>query len=189
MSQELISSADWLKYSGDGTFTETQNGIVLSGSLVWIRTSFISLPRATNMIYEYDFDISVTANDQVYIQIERFNANKESIANNAATNCISGYKPTADVSNVRYKGTIDIATFDSPAQDTAFIRVRMCGGYNNTTGTFIIHSWSLKAINNNRQGISVQKNGILIADSFRENYGVASFNKSGLVEGQHLYEY
>ena len=141
------------------------------------------------MIYEYDFDISVTANDQVYIQIERFNANKGTISNGAATNCVSGYKPTTDVSHVRYKGTIDIATFDSPAQDTAFIRVRACNGYNSTSGTFIIHSWSLKAVNGDRQGISVSKNGILLADSFRENYGIASFNKSGLVEGQHIYEY
>lgn len=192
MSQELISSVDWFKSSGPGTLEKTINGLVISGGTgaTWIYTTdYIPLPRATGMIYEYDFDVSVTANDQVYIQIERFNADKGTISNSAATNCIGGYKPTADVSHVRYKGTIALATFGDPAQDTAFIRVRACNGYNNTTGTFIVHSWSLKAINNNRQGISVQKNGILIADSFRENYGVASFNKSGLVEGQHLYEY
>lgn len=191
MSQELIASTDWFKSSGSGTFEKTVDGLIIDGGTTWIYTTdYIPLPIGNNIIYEYDFDISVTANNQVYIQIERFNANKGSISNNAATNCVGGYKPTTNISHARYKGTIALATFDSPAQVTSYIRVRACTGYNGTTGTHIIHSWSLRATaNGNVKTASIQKNGQLITDHFRENTINASFGKDGFVYSNNFYEY
>lgn len=74
------------------------------------------------------------------------------------------------------------------------IRARIGCGYQSTTGTFIIHSWSLKPIvsQSGQTLISnplVQKNGQIIGDNFRENYTNAAFYKDGLIEGQHFYEY
>lgn len=190
MSQELLTNVNWIQRSGTGTYVKTSDGITLNGGLIWVVASdFIPLPTGNNIIYEYDFDVSVTANNTIYIQIERYNINKGTISNNAATNCISAYKPTTDTSHARFKGTISLATFDNPAQNTAFIKIRTCNGYNSTTGTYTLHSWSLKAINNDRQNISTNKNGQLLSDSLRENYNNVSFNKSGLIEGQHIYEY
>ena len=189
MSQELLAGQDWVKASGTATFTKSADGLKLEGGLGWIYTDFISLPNSSGTTYEYDFDISVTANDQVYIQIERFNSAKGSISNNAATNCVSGYKPAADVSHVRYKGTIALATFDSPAQNTAFIKVRICNGYNSTTGTHIIHNWSLKAVSGTRQNPSINKLGQMVTDHYREHTNVASFGKDGVIYGQEFYEY
>ena len=192
MSKELLTT-DWYKNSGSGTFTTSNDGLKIeTTNATWIYTrEYISLPVGNGITYEYDFDVSVTANNQVYIQIERFNADKGTISNNAATNCIGGYKPTTDVSHVRYKGTIALATFgNDPIQNTAFIRVRACGGYSNTSGTFIIHSWSLRTITNGtRQTASINKQGQMITDYYRENFLNASFDKDGFIEGQQLYEY
>ena len=190
MNQELIQMSDWYKTSGSGTFEKTANGLVITGGTTWIYTTdYIPLPTGSNITYEYDFDISVTANNQVYIQIERFNVNKGTISNNAATNCVGGYKPTSDVNHVRYKGTISLATFDNPAQTTAYIRVRACTGYSGTTGTHIIHSWSLRAISDTTKTPSIQKNGELITEHLREHYTDASFGKDGFVYGNNFYEY
>ena len=191
MSQELLLT-DWSKSSGTGTFEKSPNGeLILSGNLVWIYTDYIALPTGTGYTYLYDFDISITANNQVYIQVERFDANKGTISNNAATNIVSGFKPTDDISHKIYKGSIDIGTFNN-GTTTAFIRVRMCSGYNSTTGTHIIHNWSLRAVqNNNIQNVSIKKNGQMITDYFKEKINItnAAFNKNGFVESEHLYEY
>lgn len=188
MSQELLTT-DWSKRSGS-TLTKDSNGLTISGSgTTWIETDFIPLPTGSGITYEYDFDISVTANDQVYIQIERYNASKGTISNNAATNCVSGYKPTVDVHHVRYKGTIGLATFDSPAQTTAYIKVRACNGYSGTSGTHIIHSWSLRAVSGTNQNVSITKQGQALCDHFREHDNNAAFGKDGFIYGNNLYEY
>lgn len=188
MSQELLLT-DWRKDSGSGTFDKSTGELVLSGGLVWIYTDYIALPTGNGYTYQYDFDISVTANDQVYIQIERFDINKSSISNNAATNIVGGFKPTADTNHKIYRGNIDIGTFNSGTV-TGFIRVRICNGYSSTTGTHTIHNWSLRTVNNNITNPKVQQNGIVISDYFKEKTaGNASFNKNGFIEGRQIYEY
>ena len=187
MNKELLTT-DWTLTSGTATFSKTAEGLKLEGGLGWIHTDFIPLPTGTGITYEYDIEISLTANDQIYFQIERFDSDKGSISNNAATNCISGYKPTADVEHVRYIGTIDLATFNGGTA-TAFIKARACNGYSSTSGTLVINNWSLKAVAATRANPSITKNGQLKVEQSRENYLNASFNKNGLIEGQHLYEY
>jgi len=56
--------SDWYKTSGSGTFEKTANGLVITGGTTWIYTTdYIPLPTGSNITYEYDFDISVTANN------------------------------------------------------------------------------------------------------------------------------
>lgn len=189
MSQELLITG-WTA-PNIGTVTYSNDGITMINSTTasqWIYSDYIPLPHGTNMTYESDFNISVSPNNQVYIQIERFNSNKGSISNNAADTLVS-YKPTATASYVQYKSTRNIATFDSPAQDTAYIRVRMCSGYQATTGIMVVHSWSLKAINGNNQSISITKQGQLLNDHSTERNGITSFGKTGNLYTNTIYEY
>ena len=190
MSQELLicnftdsANTNYWEYNTDGLYMKTK------GSAVWLYTPYIELPPATT--YEYDFIVSIEANNQVYIQIERFNASKGSISNNAATNCIGGVKPSSTLLYTRYKGTIALATFGSgdSIQNTKYIRVRIGNNYNNTSGYFKIHTWSLRAINNDITSQQVKKTGQLITDHFRESYDNAAFSKNGFVDGGQFYEY
>ncbi len=187
MSQELLLT-DWTQNSGTGTFDKSSGELVLSGGLAWIYTDYIELPTGTGITYKYDFDISVTANNQVFIQIERFDADKNSISNNAAVNIVKGYKPTSNASHQRYVGNIDIATFNN-GTTTAYIRCRICNGYNSTTGTHIVHNWSLRAMLGTTQTPLIDKNGLMLADYFKEKYGQAGFVKTGFAEGGNFYEY
>lgn len=183
MSQELLLT-DWWKESGSGTFDKIAGELVLSGGLVWIYTDYIPLPTGTGYIYKFDFDISVTANNQVYIQVERFDANKGTISNNAATSIVGGFKPTVDTNHKINKGSINIGTFNN-GTTTAFIRVRICNGYNSTTGTHIIHNWSLRAVCDDETQPSIKKSGIIVADHFKEKTGgTASITETGFVEGR-----
>lgn len=189
MSQELLTTG-WTA-PNVGTVTYSSDGITMINSTTasqWIYTDFIPLPHATGMTYETDFDISVSPNNQIYIQIERFNANKTSISNNAADTPIS-YKPTATATHVRYKSTRNIATFDSPAQDTAFIKVRMCSGYQATTGIMVVHSYSLRAVSGTTQNVSINKQGQMLCDHAREHSSGASIGKDGFIYGNEIYEY
>lgn len=186
MSQELLLT-DFSKYGGGGTFTTSNEGLILTGT-VYIITPYIELPTA--MSYEFDFILSIDANDQIYLQIERFDANKNTISNNAAWNCtgLGGLKPTSAITYQRYKGAANIATFNTDTV-TKYIRLRVLNGYNSTTGTMKVHSWSLRAINNDIYTQQTFKNGQLKIDHFRESYGNATFSKNGFVDGGHLYEY
>ncbi len=190
MSQELLTTG-WTA-PNVGTVTYGSDGITMVNSTTasqWIYSDYIPLPQGTGMTYESDFDISVSANNQVYIQIERFNASKGSISNNAADTPVS-YKPSSNTSHVRYKSTRNISTFDSPAQQTAFIRIRMCSGYQATIGTMVIHNYSLRAIpSSNNQHVSITKQGQALCDHLREHNNNAAFGKDGFIYGNNLYEY
>ena len=62
MNTELITT-NWKKTSGTGTYVQTSDGITMTGGLIWLCTDYISLPTGTGITYEFDYDISVTAND------------------------------------------------------------------------------------------------------------------------------
>ena len=190
MSQELlvcnfeeISNKNYYYYDKEGLH------ITSKGSAVWVYTPFILLPKVT--YFEYDFIVSIEAQNQVYIQIERFNANKTSISNNAAINCIGGVKPSTNINYTRYKGQLNLATFGSGSsiQNTAYIKIRIGNNYNNTSGAFIIHNWSLKPVTNNINTVKILKNGQITTDLFRENQKTSSFEKKGFINSFQFYEY
>lgn len=191
MSQELLI-CDFTNSSYINNYSYSSDGLLIGsrGGAFWLYTPYIELPPAAS--YLYDFIVSIDANNQVYIQIERFNANKGSISNNAATNCISGVKPSTTINYGRYKGSIALATFGSgdSVQDTKYIRVRIGNNYNSTSGQFKIHSWSLRAVNNDITPTDLKKSGIIHTDQFREtNNSRAFFSKNGFVDGGQFYEY
>lgn len=193
MSQELLN-CQWERWGNVGTVTFDSNGITLidnttSTGTNWIRTEYIKLPTGGGRQFQYDFDVSITAGNRVFIQIERFDSNKNTGSNNSAIGCgLNGITPSTDIVHQRYKGIVTISDISS-SQPTNYIRIRIGCGYSTTTGTFIIHSWSLKSIDSIYTN-SIQKIGQLKSDSFRENYNnLASFNKNGFVEGQCFYEY
>lgn len=168
------------------------NGLnfIQKGSTTRVYSPYIELPSATT--YQYDFLISAEqANNTIYLQVERFNENKESITNNAALACINGLTPSSDLIYVRYKGTLNLATFGSGSdvQNTKYIRVRIFNNYGSSkTGTFILHSWSIKAINNDLKNTQIMKNGQILSESFRES-NTASISKNGFVDSANFYEY
>lgn len=168
------------------------NGLhfIQKGSTTWVYSPYIELPSATT--YQYDFLISAEqASNTIYLQVERFNENKESITNNAALNCIGGITPSSDLIYARYKGTLNLATFGSGSeiQNTKYIRIRICNNYGSSkTGTFILHSWSIKAINNDLKTGKFLKTGQLETESFRESNN-ASISKNGFIDGENFYEY
>lgn len=189
MNKELLINTTWTKTSGSGSFIRNEDGFTItsvSTDATWVKSDYIPLPQSGT--FEFDFICSVTANNQVYIQIERYDENKGTISNNAAANCISGYKPTQNITKQRFKGIIDISTFNSNTT-TAYIKVRMCSGYSSTEGTFIIHNYSLRNINGDKKTPSINKKGQLISDSIRENCPIPSFNKAGFVDSTDFYEY
>ncbi len=188
MSKELLNT-NWVKYSGAGTFEKTFEGLIISGTATYIRGDYIPLITGSGITYEYEFICSIDANNQVYIQIERFDENKTSISNNAAVNCIGGVKPTTAIDHGHYKGTLSLATFGDN-QQTAFIRPRAICGYNSTSGTFKIHNWSLRAISGTTQTASIKQNGQCISDYMREaQEKKASFGKNGFINAENFYEY
>lgn len=187
MSQELLNTS-WKKTSGTN-FTTSSEGLILDGTGVWIYGDYIPLPVGTGITYEYEIICSIDANNQVYFQIERFNANKGSISNNAAVNCIGGVKPTTAVDHGIYRGTLNLATFGDN-QQTAYIRPRACTGYNSTTGVFKIHTYSLRAINGTSQTASIKKNGECLSSHLRETgMKQGSFSQNGFINAENFYEY
>lgn len=188
MSQELLNT-NWKKTSGTGTFTTSSEGLILDGTGVWIYGDYSPLPVGTGITYEYEIICSIDANDMVYFQIERFNADMGSISNNAAVNCLGGVKPTTAVDHGIYRGTLSLATFGDN-QQTAYIRPRACTGYSSTSGVFKIHTYSIRAVGSTRQTASVQKNGQGLCSHLRETgQQKASFGKNGFMNAEHFYEY
>ena len=184
MSQELLLT-NMTKYSGSGTMTINNNGIILTNT-IHIKSDYIELPSAT--FYEFDTIISCDAGNTVYLQIERFDADKNTITNDAAYIAADGLGTISTPINYkRYKKIVNIKTF-STSSITKYIRFRALNGYNSTTGTLIIHTWSLRAINENIVP-QVKKNGQMCSDHFRESYKNASISKNGFIDSNNFYEY
>lgn len=160
--------------------------IYLNSNMTSVGTGYIPV-FPTGKTYYYDIDYSVNAGNQLYIQVERYDANKTTRTNQGAITILST-KPSSDVSHKHIFGTVDLST--DTVNPCAFICLRILNGWYGTesgvTGISTIHNISIKEVSS-FQNPKVHKNGILLLDELKE-YQKASFYKNGYIEASTFIE-
>ena len=187
-TRELLSSNTMLTASYTSAtvpYTGYNNGeVYLSGKSTSIGSPYIPI-SPSNHTYYYDFDISISANNQIYIGFERYDAEKTA-RSNAATAYIITRKPNEDINHAHYSGIVDLTTDGVNPTDT--IRLRILNGWASADSSYelTIHSMSLREVSTIQQP-QLQKNGIFALDELKE-YQKAAFYKNGFVEATEFIE-
>ena len=147
----------------------------------------------TGKTYYYDMTLSVSAGNQAYVGICRFDANKGSASNEG---CIYIYstKPTSDIVKQRFFGTVNLGTTANGLNPLAYITLRVLNGWSGSTNAanaeMTIHNISLREVDT-ATGIttaSIIKTGVISSDSIREYDGNARIIKNGFIEANELIE-
>ena len=163
----------------------TNGEITLTGSSS-IGSDYIKI-NPTGKTYYYDFELSIDANNQIYLGFERFDAAKTSRSNSACMYAVA-VKPSTAVSHVHYHGTINIGTaFDSNTPvDT--IAVRILNDWSGAAGrSMTVHKMSLREVSTlqntkiNKQGQTITTELIEMNDKFR-------VQKNGIIEANEFIE-
>lgn len=137
--------------------------------------------------YYYDFTISVSAGNQVYIGFERYDVDKTSRSNQACVYAIA-VKPTSDIVKQRYKGTINLATDGVNPTDTICLRILngWSGSATDSTKIMTIHNMSLREVDS-LDKTKILHTGLFNSDEFKE-YNKAEIYKDGIVEAFEFIE-
>ena len=195
MAKELLHGPKSLyKTSGAGIVEYFDEGARITGS-AWVNqyypqslnTSYIEIdPNAT---FYYDFLYSnLTANNQIYIGIERYDADKTATSNNSTIYIVARKDA---VENVEKNGIVNLSK-DLNGNPTKYIRLRILNQWTGSSATdavLEIKRLSLLQLDTNEITPSIKKTGIIQATNFRENdlNKAMLFNKEGF-ETNNFYE-
>ena len=159
--------------------------ITLTGSSS-IGSNYIKI-NPTGSTYYYDFEVSIDANNQVYIGFERFDAAKTSRSNSACVYAIAP-KPSTTLSHAHYHGTVNIgAAFDANTPvDT--IAVRILNDWSSANGRpMTVHKMSLREVST-LQNTKINKQGKVITTELIEMNDKFRVHKNGIIETNEIIE-
>ena len=188
-SNELQYFYDWIKINGSGTFSHEKDGLHLN-EYIRVRHDFISI-NPENKTFKYDITYSVDAGNQFYVGWERYDEDKTLRSNNATVYVIT-IKPNTDLKYQHAQGVVNLST--DGVNPCAFIRLRIlnkwAGSTEDTNGTAIIHSLSLKEYDSNKTitPIKIERQGITTTNSFIENSIGTSIDRSQVLHSNSFYE-
>lgn len=179
------NTGKWSSYNAEGEW-------YLHGASTSLGTTFTPV-SPTGKTYYYDMTLSVSAGNQAYVGISRFDANKGSAANEG---CVYIYstKPTSDIIKQRFFGTVNLGTTANGSNPLAYITLRVLNGWSGSidaaNAEMTIHNISLREVDT-ATGIttaSIIKTGVASSDSIREYDGNARITKNGFIEANELIE-
>ena len=164
-------------------YTNYTNGeIKLTGSSS-VSTPYIPI-SPSGKTYYYDLDVSVDANNQVYIGFERYDANKTARSNNATVYVMSP-KPSTALTHQRYRGTVNLST--DGVNPCAFITLRILNDWSGAASrSMTVHKISLREVTT-IQSPKLYKTGIFTVDELNEHLK-SSLYKNGFVEATEFIE-
>lgn len=164
-------------------YTNYTNGeIKLTGSSS-VSTPYIPI-SPSGKTYYYDLDVSVDANNQVYIGFERYDANKTARSNNATVYVMSP-KPSTALTHQRYRGTVNLST--DGVNPCAFITLRILNDWSGAASrSMTVHKISLREVTT-IQSPKLYKTGIFTVDKLNEHLK-SSLYKNGFVEATEFIE-
>ena len=163
----------------------TNGEITLTGSSS-IGSDYIKI-NPTDKTYYYDFELSIDANNQIYLGFERFDAAKTSRSNSACMYAVA-VKPSTAVSHAHYHGTINIGTpFDANTPvDT--IAVRILNDWSSANGrSMTVHKMSLREVST-LQNTKINKQGQTIITELIEMNDKFRIQKNGIIETNEFLE-
>ena len=189
MAEKALPLSGCKKFSGSGTFSETEDGLVVTNQ-IWVfptdtlGSNFIPV-SPSGKTYYYDVTYSNVADNYFLIGIESFDVNKTNTLNNSCRYILT---TSAAADHTRKFGTIDISK-DGNGNPTSYIRIRILNSWDgaNSANTATIHFLSLREVTTLGK-TSVYKNGQLTADSFRNTTDGAHIYKNGVVGSTEFYE-
>lgn len=179
-----------LTKSGNGTFSQDENGLYLDQN-IWVTHDYIPIDPA-GKTYKYDIIFSNDAGNQLDIGWERFDVNKTSRSNSA---CVYVLASPTERSYYRIRGTVDLST--DTVNPCAFIKLRILnkwtGSDSDTNGTAIIHYLSLKEYTDTTTQdvtpLNINKQGIVnTTEILEKDIGVSVSNVYEL-NSHNFYEY
>lgn len=164
-------------------YTNYTNGeIKLTGSSS-VSTPYIPI-SPSGKTYYYDLDVSVDANNQVYIGFERYDVNKTARSNNATVYVMSP-KPSTALTHQRYRGTVNLST--DGVNPCAFITLRILNDWSGAASrSMTVHKISLREVTT-IQSPKLYKTGIFTVDELNEHLK-SSLYKNGFVEATEFIE-
>ena len=141
----------------------------------------------TGSTYYYDFEVSIDANNQVYIGFERFDAAKTSRSNSACVYAIAP-KPSTALSHAHYHGTVNIGTAFDANTPVDTIAVRILNDWSGANGrSMTVHKISLREVST-LQNTKINKYGQVNTTELIEMNDKFRVHKNGIIETNEIVE-